>query len=288
VVLGVLILYRFIKKLLPIHLQRQFNIPSGIFTNMASDYPKKETHPFKEYFLQFLMLFLAIVLGAIGENYREQYSSEVVERNMERETLQAMANDLGTDIINLEKSINNKEEKEALAKKLIEDISSNDISNRTKGIYYCARVMTTREAFSASEGAVTQLQNSGGYSMIKSKKIIEQINKYHYLKEKIYKLNDTEEHILIQYRIAASKIFNAAIFSSMLNAKEFKNYKYSIKPLENNVDLFSYNPALINEFVFWVSSANGNQSSNRAQMMLLREHAKELIASIEQHLNQPK
>jgi hypothetical protein len=58
--------------------------------------------------------------------------------------------------------------------------------------------------------------------------------------------------------------------------------------LENNVDLFSYNPALINEFAFWVSSANGNQSSNRAQMMLLRDQAKELITSIEQHLNQSK
>lgn len=228
---------------------------------------------------------MAIILGAIGENYREQYTSEVVERNMERETLQAMANDLNMDIMNLDKSINHKTDKEILAKKLIESINEKDISIHTKDIYYCARVMTTREAFSASEGAVTQLQNSGGYSMIKSKKIIEQINKYHYLKEKIYKLNDTEEHILIQYRIAASKIFNASIFSSMLNAKEYKNYKYSIKPLEKNVPLFSSNPALINEFVFWVSSANGNQSSNRAQMMLLKEHAKELINSIVMHLN---
>ena len=255
---------------------------------MAAVQPKKETHPFKEYFLQFLMLFLAVVLGAIGENYREQYTSEVVERNMERETLQAMANDLNTDMINLDKSIKNKEEKEVLAKKLIDFINTKNIAEHTKDIYYCARVMTTREAFSASEGAVTQLQNSGGYSMIKSKKIIQQINKYNYLKEKIYKLNDTEEHILIQYRIAASKIFNASIFSSMLNAKEFKSYKYYIKPLEDNVNLFSYNPALINEFVFWVSSANGNQSSNRAQMMLLKEDARELIASIQQHLNQPE
>lgn len=248
--------------------------------------PQKEPIQFKEYFLQFFLLFLAIILGAIGENYREQYTSEVVERNMERETLQAMANDLNMDVINLEKSIKHKTDKEILAKKLIKSINEKDVFNHTKDIYYNARVMTTREVFSASEGAVTQLQNSGGYSMIKSKKIIEQINKYHYLKEKIYKLNDTEEHILIQYRIAASKIFNAEIFSNMLNADEYKNYKYSIKPLEKNIALFSNNPALINEFVFWVSSANGNQSSNRAQMMLLKEHAKELIKSIDKHLNQ--
>ena len=246
----------------------------------------KRSNPFKEYFLQFLMLFLAILLGAIGENYREEYANENVERNMERETLIAMANDLSTDTVNLDKSITNKSEKEVLAKKLITLITSKNINENTKDIYYCARVMTSREVFSASEGAVTQLQNSGGYSMIRSKKIIEQINKYHYVKEKIYKLNDTEEHILIQYRIAASKIFKADVLSNMLNANEYRNYKYSIKPLEKNIPLFSTSSNLINEFVFWVSSANGNQSSNKAQMLLLKELGKDLIKSINEHLSQ--
>jgi len=238
----------------------------------------------KEYFLQFLMMFLAVLLGTVSENYRENYSNEVKERNMERETLRALANDLNTDIINLEKSIKNKSEKEEFAKKLIEFINSKNISEHTKDIYYYARVMTSREVFSASEGAVTQLQNSGTYTMIKNNQIIEQINNYNYLKEKIYKLNDTEEDILIQYRHAASKIFNATILSSMLDGIKHKNYKYYIKPLETNVAMFSTDPKLINEFTYWVSSANGNQSSNRAQMLLLEEQGKKLISSIEVYL----
>jgi hypothetical protein len=48
--------------------------------------------------------------------------------------------------------------------------------------------------------------------------------------------------------------------------------------------MFSTDPRLINEFTFWVSSANGNQSSNRAQMLLLEEQAKKLINSIEVYL----
>jgi hypothetical protein len=71
----------------------------------------------------------------------------------------------------------------------------------------------------------------------------------------------------------------------MLNAKEYKNYKYNIKPLEKNVDMFSTNPSQINEFIFWVSSLNGNQSSNIAQMLLLKEQGKDLIKSIEMHLS---
>lgn len=240
----------------------------------------------KDYFIQFLMLFLAIFLGAVGENYRQQYTDEVVERNMEKETLEAMVNDLETDIDNLSISITNKNEKEIIAKNLILLIKQDNFLKSTKDIYYSARVMTTREPFFASEGAVTQLQYSGGYTMIKNKSIIDQINKYNYIKEKIYKLNETEEHILVQYRIAASKIFKADVFSSMLDAEKHRDYKYYIKPLEKDVLLFSTNENFINEFIFWVSSANGNQSSNRAEMMLLKEHAIKLINSIQYHLNQ--
>ena len=252
---------------------------------MVSDVENKKVSQFKDYFLQFLMLFLAIFLGAIGENYRQQYTDEVVERNMERETLQAIINDLKTDVTNLDISINNKIEKGILANKLISLLNNRLDSDSIKEIYYCARVMTTREAFFASEGAVTQLQYSGGYSMITNTSIIDQINKYNYIKEKIYKLNETEEHILIQYRIAASKIFKADVFSSMLNAEKHKNFKYFIKPLEKDVNLFSSNPTYINEFIFWVSSANGNQSSNIAQMLSLKQHSLTLIASIQKHLN---
>jgi hypothetical protein len=251
---------------------------------MATDVENKKVSQFKDYFLQFLMLFLAIFLGAIGENYRQQYTDEVVERNMERETLQAMINDLKTDVMNLDNSIKNKSEKGELAKKLIILLNDSVVSLNTKEIYYCARVMTTRDAFSASEGAVTQLQYSGGYSMITNTSIIDQINKYHYIKEKIYKLNETEEHILIQYRIAASKIFKADVFSSMLDAEKHKDYKYYIKPLETDIKLFSTNPTNINEFIFWVSSANGNQSANKAQMLLLKQNSLELISSIQKHL----
>ena len=255
---------------------------------MSKVVENKKVNQFKDYFLQFLMLFLAIFLGAVGENYRQQYTDEVVERNMERETLEAMSNDLQTDIINLDNSIKNKTEKGILANKLISLLNDSIVSINNKEIYYCARVMTTRDAFSASEGAVTQLQYSGGYNMITNKSIIDQINKYHYIKEKIYKLNETEEHILIQYRIAASKLFKAAVFSSMLDAEKHKNYKYYIKPLETDIRLFSTNTNHINEFIFWVSSANGNQSANRAQMLILKQHSLELISSIQKHLTEGK
>ena len=44
-------------------------------------------------------------------------------------------------------------------------------------------------------------------------------------------------------------------------------------------------PAYINEFVFRVSSANGNLSSNKAEMTKIKNNAIQLINSIQFHLN---
>jgi hypothetical protein len=72
----------------------------------------------------------------------------------------------------------------------------------------------------------------------------------------------------------------------MLDAEKYKDYKYYIKPLETEIKLFSTTPSNINEFIFWVSSANGNQSANKAQMLNLKQQSLELISSIQKHLKE--
>src|SRR6195256_1492529 len=51
--------------------------------------PKK----WKEYFLEFLMLFLAVTLGFFAESYREH----LVEQKKEREYIKSMVEDLKSD-----------------------------------------------------------------------------------------------------------------------------------------------------------------------------------------------
>src|SRR3981081_1831306 len=55
--------------------------------------PKK----WKEYFLEFLMIFLAVTMGFFAENIREYFS----EKRQEREYVQSMINDLKTDTANI-------------------------------------------------------------------------------------------------------------------------------------------------------------------------------------------
>ena len=43
-------------------------------------HPHVEKKGFKEYFLEFLMIFLAVTLGFIGENIREHFSEQKAVR----------------------------------------------------------------------------------------------------------------------------------------------------------------------------------------------------------------
>ena len=60
--------------------------------------PKK----WKEYFLEFLMIFLAVTMGFFAESYREHLN----DRSKEKEYIKSMVEDLETDSAFLELSIN--------------------------------------------------------------------------------------------------------------------------------------------------------------------------------------
>ena len=78
---------------------------------------------FKEHFVHFLMLFLAVLLGAVAENLRENH----IENNNEREYLTSLVEDLGQDTLRLNSCINSRLEKNVNAQKLI-SLLGNDTS----------------------------------------------------------------------------------------------------------------------------------------------------------------
>jgi hypothetical protein len=185
----------------------------------------------------------------------------------------------------LSKCINARSEKTEIGSKLISILSQDKISNE-KDIYYYTRLMTKVETFEGVDGALNQLQFSDGFRLIENKEIINKINDYLYIRKSVYSLNKTEEEILIQFRAASSKVINAGIFSQMLNVKKNTKYKYFIKPLDKDEDLFSYDKTNLNNLIYWTSSENGNQSTNMIQMTLLKKKGAELIELIKSDLEE--
>jgi hypothetical protein len=241
--------------------------------------PNKPGSNFKENLLHFFMLFMAVLLGAFAENLRENF----IEHKKEYEYLHSLVEDLSQDTIRLNSCIDARIEKNIEASTLIKLLSNDKLEN-TKDIYYYTRLMTKVESFEGVDGTLNQLSFSGGFSVIRNSEIIKEINDYLFLRKVVYSLNKTEEDILIQFRIASSKVIKSSIFSEMLNVEKNKNYKYYIKPLETDENLFSNNKSDINNLIYWTSSENGNQSSNMNQMKALKSKGVKLIHLIKSEI----
>ena len=77
--------------------------------------PNKTADSLKDHFIHFLMLFMAVLLGALAENFRENY----IEKNKEKEYLTSLVFDLSQDTLRLNTCINSRVEKNTNASKLI-------------------------------------------------------------------------------------------------------------------------------------------------------------------------
>ena len=241
--------------------------------------PHKSGSDLKEHFIHFLMLFLAVLLGAVAENFRENF----IEKNKEREYLTSLVFDISQDTTRLDTCIKSRFEKKSNASKLISILSQPSITN-TKDIYYLTRLMTRVESFQGVDGTINQLQFSGGFNVIENKKIIKLINDYLYLRNGVYIFNQIEENLLLQFRNSTSKIVKADIYSKMLDPIKNKDYKYFIKPLDKEESLFSYDKENLNNLMYWTSSEDGNISLNINQMKLLKNKGKALIDLIESEI----
>jgi len=242
--------------------------------------PHYKASSLKEHILHFFMLFLAILGGAFAENYREHH----LERTKEKDYFKSLILDLNEDIENIDNTIKLKNIKVSQSEQLIDLLSGPMLDSNSKDIYYFSRLLTQRDNFHGAEGTIDQLQYSGGFRLIESDSVVNGINKYIGIKSKVYKLIDSENDILMNFRIAASKIFIAKTFSSMLNPKKNKNYIYFVKPPDTNPLFFSKSAENINSLVFWVSSENGNLSVSITQLEQLKVQALELKMLIEKEI----
>jgi hypothetical protein len=64
-------------------------------------HPHVEKKNFKEYFLEFIMIFLAVTLGFFAESYREHLS----DRSKEKEYISSLIEDIKIDTTQLSKHI---------------------------------------------------------------------------------------------------------------------------------------------------------------------------------------
>ncbi len=129
---------------------------------------------------------------------------------------------------------------------LITLINSPDRAKYGARIYYYARISTTNLTFHADDRTLTQLKNSGGYSLIKNSAAVDSITTYESQVARYMLTNGIAvQEAQLTYPYMA-KLFNALVFESMVTDK------YTITMPKGNPQLISNDPALINELSYFL------------------------------------
>lgn len=227
----------------------------------------------KEYFLEFLMIFLAVTLGFFAEGLRES----IGDNEKEEEYISSFIKNLQDDITDLKNTINDNEGKVQTLEKLI-SLSSKNISdpvNRRSFYSYCTGPSSIGfySAFISNDATMLQLKNSGGLRLIRKHHVADSIAKYDngvkilYSAESIY---SNASNLMI---LATHDVLDYTIF---YDSSYYKNDQLTNK----FIPLLSDDPKKMKEFFNKVNygiGATKNYINNLQQRHSYAQHLVEFL-----------
>ena len=225
----------------------------------------------KSYFKEFFMLFLAVFFGFLAENYRESLSA----RNIEKEYILSLVEDLKTDTTNLSLYISFRKEKSVLMDSLAGMMLSEDRSLMGNQIYFLARQVFNEQAFIYSDGTIQQLKNAGNLRLLRKRNVVNELLKY---EKKVKVLEDWDENdnrTKSTFREMGGKVFN----SSELNKTMDANMKF-VMPT-TNPQLITDDFRIINEIAFQIHFLSKMTKGNSLRANSLRSDAIGLLELIQ-------
>jgi len=227
---------------------------------------KKWTH----YFWEFLMLFLAVTLGFFVENQREHY----IEHQREKQFIRSLFNDIKLDTANIAKIITSRSAKERMLDSLLYMMNSSRPGDFIKQIYPYAVLIgrTLPYRFVPNDGTMQQLKNSGALRLIRNRVVVDSIAKYDISVRNILGQYAVEENQIEHYRTAGAKIFDALVFSHMIDENAAV-----VRPPHTNTSFQSYTARELAEWNYRIYGLNGINKANRRDLRSLLKQATELL-----------
>ncbi len=226
----------------------------------------------KAYFLEFLMIFLAVTMGFVAENIREHF---VLKKN-EKEYMVSLVRDLNNDIAGLTSSeatitgyVNN-------ADSIITLFKNADFKNTSGDIYYFGRTLGLRNLWRSNDGTIQQLIYSGGLKLIENKSVIDSIQNYISKLKLLTQLLSLEDAEVSDYRKAMNQVFSGFVFNDMIDIQTGN----ATTRLNYNPDLQSTAKNDINNLVVQIVLVKTNRASQVRRMEDLKTVAGSIIKLI--------
>src|SRR5215813_4753394 len=121
-------------------------------------HPKVEKKKFKEYFLEFIMIFLAVTLGFFAEQVREHYADRAKEKEYMQEIIENLKYDTLRCARNIETNVQVQQGLDSLRTELRN--AGKGKVNGNKLYYYTLRYLGEFGQVAFNTSAISELKNS--------------------------------------------------------------------------------------------------------------------------------
>ena len=190
-------------------------------------HPHVEKKNFKEYFLEFLMIFLAVTLGFFAENIREHAS----ETDKAKEYAQSLYDDFKIDTAAIQRTINEKNWIILKFDSAENILASNKVSENNEYIYYVERYLVYNDVFTSQDVTYQQLRSSGNFRYFKSIALYKKIAGYYNLYSRYQSIDGTFGYTGNGLSSEMeSKIFNPEDLASLDNENFYDFYTLVLRP----------------------------------------------------------
>lgn len=204
-------------------------------------HPHVEKKNFKEYFLEFLMIFLAVTMGFFAEQMRES----VAEHGREKEFMKSMLEDLKTDTSNINTFYMRSDIVISQIDSLIFLLKKTDHNADGQRIYYFARVITTGFGrFTLRDRTYEEMKSSGSLRLINDDVLSDSISKYYASQSDFREQAALQLNKLQAYTDFAPRVFDGSVFQQML-----QRFPYKVIPPQGNPQLITTDAATISQFI---------------------------------------
>ena len=228
---------------------------------------------FKEYFLEFLMIFLAVTMGFFAENIREHFT----EKAKGKEYIKSFVEDLSADTVQYNRIIVEFTDRDSALQNMDNCFDSlNKIMKFTAGLSIIARNSSGFTDFIYTDRTIQQIKSAGGLSFIQNKEIENRILHYDAAVRSDLIHQETMENVQAQ-------TVNAHI--SMIGYKEFETLRRANITTTNNAELLSRDRRELNTYFNTILLFRGNCHGQLLSLKRLRTMAVELIDFLNQHKN---
>ena len=192
--------------------------------HIHSDNKSTMTH-----FFEFIMIFLAVILGFFAENARENY----VNNKKEKKIAQSLYDDLKVDTSLIQQNINEKEWIELKFDSVQNILQTGNLYENNEFIYYVERYLSYNTIIISQDATFQDLKSSGNFKFIKEINLYKKISNYYTLFKR-YEDNYGTNSLVDKNELSQmeSKLFNPRDLISLDNNKPINFYSLALRPVE--------------------------------------------------------